>query len=296
MRLLPKPVALTLLGSVLFFLLFAPVLYVVLLAAQLGERWGEPGEPGLPGNPGEHGAPGPPGPPGPTGPRGREAPSPEAAILLSNGILSVDQPLSVSGSGFLPGEPVKLLLVIDDVDSHVIGGPTAGQPIANAAGAFAASFDSIRGDGESGALERSPGIRTVLAEGEDGSRAAVPLMITRANAPVTSVASSLVANHEVVLNEETNDLDVIITVAGAGFIPGEPFTVTIVNLRPGDADKILAGGGANDSGTFSLTATLAEPDWSISYGVYTVLAEGAYGSGATVPLVIAQEWVSDVVQ
>ncbi len=329
MRLLPKPVALTLLGSLLFFLLFAPVLYIFLLAAQLGERSGEPGEPGLPGLPGNPGPPGPPGepglpglpgnpgnpgplgppgpsgPPGPTGPRGGEAPSPEAAILLSNGIASVDQPLSVSGSGFLPGEPVKLLLVIDDVDSHVIGGPTAGQPIANAAGAFSVSFDSIRGDGggERGALERAPGIRTVLAEGEDGSRAAAPLMITRANPPVTSVASSLTVDHEDVLNEETNGVDFIITAAGAGFIPGEPFTVTIINLRPGDADKILGGAAANESGAFSLTATLAgptpdegaEPGWPIWYGAYTVLAEGAYGSGATGVLVIAPEWVSDVI-
>lgn len=222
--------------------------------------------------------------------------------------MSLDQPLGVSGSGFLPGEPVKLLLVIDDADSHVIGGPTAGQPIANAAGAFAASFDSIRGDGESGALERSPGIRTVLAEGEDGSRAAAPLMITRANAPVTSVASSLTVNHEEVLNEETNGVDFIITAAGAGFIPGEPFTVTIINLRPGDfrrgaTDKILAGGTADESGAFLLSATLAgeapaegaDPDWPIRVGVYTVLAEGAYGSGATGVLEIPYEYWPDVI-
>ena len=64
------------------------------------------------------------------------------------------------------------MLVIDDVDSHVIGGPTAEQPTANAAGASPVSFDSIRGDGggERSALDRAPGAKTVRAVGEDGSR------------------------------------------------------------------------------------------------------------------------------
>ncbi len=267
---------------------------------------GEPGLPGLPGNPGNPGAlgpQGPSGPPGPTGPQGGEAPSPEAAILLSSGVMSVDQPLSIAGSGFLPGEPVTLVLVIDDIVSYVVGGRTAEQPVANAAGAFSVSFDSIRGDGggERGALDRAPGIRTVRAVGEDGSRAAAPVMITSANAPVTSVASSLAIDRELVRNQETNGLDVIITATGAGFIPGEAVTVTIINFRPGDADKIIAGGAANHSGGFSLTATLAGPspaegyypEMPIGAGIYTVLAEGANGSGATGALVINYKWLPD---
>ena len=215
--------------------------------------------------------------------------------------MSVDQPLSIAGSGFLPGEPVTLVLVIDDIVSYVVGGRTAEQPVANAAGAFSVSFDSIRGDGggERGALERDLGIRTVRAVGEDGSRAAAPVMITSANAPVTSVASSLAIDRELVRNQETNGLDVIITAAGAGFIPGEAVTVTIVNLADG-ADKTLVGAAANHSGAFSLTATLAgsaptegaDAEIPIWPGVYTVLAEGAYGSGATGALVVPtlKEW------
>ena len=326
MRLLPKPVALALLASLLFFLLFAPVLYIFLSVSQLGDGpWGPPGLPGLPGlpgnpgpqgnpgepglaglpgnpgNPGALGPQGPSGPPGPTGPQGGEALSPEAAILLSSGVMSVDQPLSIAGSGFLPGEPVTLVLVIDDIVSYVVGGRTAEQPVANAAGAFSVSFDSIRGDGsgERGALERVPGIRTVRAIGEDGSRAAAPVMITSANAPVTSVASSLVVNRELVLNDETNGLEVIVAATGAGFMPGEAVTVTIINFRPGDAAKILIGGVANDSGAFSLTTTLAgspptegaDAEIPIWPGVYTVLAEGAHGSGATGVLVIDYKWL-----
>ena len=103
-----------------------------------------------------------------------------------------------------------------------------------------------------------------------------------------SVASSLVASSEAEINAETNGIDVTITATGAGFIPGEAVTVTIVSLADG-ADKILVGGAANDSGAFSLSATLAgptptggsDPAMPIAPGVYTVLAEGANGSGAT---------------
>ena len=112
-------------------------------------------------------------------------PTPEAAIMVSNAVMSVDEPLTIAGAGFLPGEPVRLVLVIDDIVRYVIGGRTAEQPLANAAGAFAVSFDSIRGEGRGarGALERAPGIRTIRAEGEDGSRASAPVMITSVTRP-----------------------------------------------------------------------------------------------------------------
>ncbi len=110
----------------------------------------------------------------------------EAMIMVSSGVMSVDEPLTIAGSGFLPGEPVTLVLVIDDIVSFVIGGRTAEQPTANAAGAFAVSFESISGEGRGarGALEeRAPGIRTIRAEGEDGSRASARVMITSVTRP-----------------------------------------------------------------------------------------------------------------
>ena len=236
--------------------------------------------------------------PAPTGIPTREAraflsgPWPEAMIMVSSGVMTVDEPLSIAGSGFLPGEPVTLVLVIDNIISYVIGGRTAEQPVANAAGAFSVSFHSIRGDGggERGALEgAAPGVRTIRAEGEDGSRASAPVVITSMNAPV---ASSLVASSEAEINAETNGIDVTITALGAGFMPGEAVTVTIVSLADG-ADKILLG-GANDSGEFTLSATLAGavpaegagPEMPVTPGVYTVLAEGSGGSVATAVLVV----------
>ena len=220
---------------------------------------GESGKPGLPGNPGN------PGNPGPQGPEGREGlqglpgepgVSPGAKLMVSSGVMSVDEPLSIAGSGFIPGEPVTLVLVIDNIVSYVVGGRTAEQPTANGAGAFAVSFDSIRGEGrgERGALERAPGVRTIRAEGADGSRASAPVTITSTNAPVTSVSSSLRAVAETVLvppkgeeeldedEDPVTNLDVVITITGAGFMPGEAVTLTIINMTPG-ADKILVGGG-----------------------------------------------------
>ena len=274
---------------------------------------GEPGLAGLPGNPGNSGNPGPQGPQGTEGlqgPPGLPGVSPEASLMVSSGVMSVDESINISGSGFLPGEPVTLVLVIDNIVSYVVGGRTAEQPTANAAGAFAVSFDSIKGEGrgERGALERAPGIRTLRAEGEDGSRASSPVMITSADAPVASVSTSLRAAAETVLippkgeeelkedEDPVTNLDVVFTITGAGFMPGEAVTLTIINMTPG-ADKILIGGAANDSGAFQLTTTMSgaadEPDtpWEalampIEPGVYTLLAEGGSGSEATDALVV----------
>ncbi len=218
--------------------------------------------------------------------------SPEAMILVSSGVMSVDEPLTINGSGFIPGEPIMLLLVIDDIIRYVVGGHTSEQPVANAAGAFSASFDSIRGGGgERGALERAPGVRSILAVGADGSRAAAPVMIT--SAPTLSVASSLVATADTVLNDETGGLDTTITAVGAGFAPREAVTVTTHGLVAG-ADKVLTGITANDSGTFEVSSTLsgaappegAAPEMPFEPGVYTVLAEGSQGSIATAALVV----------
>ncbi len=247
--------------------------------------------------------------PSPTGIPTHEAraflsgPRPEAMIMVSSGVMTVDEPLTIAGSGFLPGEPVTLVLVVDDIVSFVIGGRTAEQPVANAAGAFAVSFESISGEGRGarGALERAPGIRTIRAEGEDGSRASAPVMITPSvNAPV---ASSLVASSEGVINAETNGIDVTITARGIGFMPGEAVTVTIVSLADG-ADKILVGGTANDSGVFALSATLsgtvpvegAAPEMPIAPGVYTLLAEGAGGSVAIAVLVVEKKELPEAAQ
>ncbi len=222
---------------------------------------------------------------------------PDAMILVSSAVMSVDEPLTIAGSGFLPGEPVTLALVIDNIVSYVVGGRSAQQPTANAAGAFSVSFDSISGSagGERGALERAPGVRSILAVGEDGSRASFPVMIVSADAPYTSVSSGLVTTADTVLNDETGGLDTTITAVGAGFMPNESVTITLLAAGT-SADKFLVGATAKDSGAFEVSSTLhgaapaegADPEMPIGVGVYTVLAEGASGSIATAALVVEQ--------
>ena len=246
----------------------------------------------------------------PVDPDPQTAPSPEttetplmggyysdAMIMVSSDVLTVDEPLNIVGSGFLPGEPVMLVLVIDDIIRYVVGGRTAEQPVADAKGAFAVRYDSIRGPGggERGALYRAPGVRTIRAEGDDGSRASFPVLITM-SASGPGQSGSLSATAETVLDEETNSLDTTITAVGAGFMPGEAVTVTIVSLVDG-ADKVLPTGAANAAGAFTLSITLwgappaegADPEMPIAPGVYTALAEGSGGSEATGPLVVEKK-------
>ena len=218
-----------------------------------------------------------------------------AMIMVNCEVLSVDEPLSILGSGFLPGEPVMLVLVIDDIIRYVVGGRTAEQPTANAAGAFTVSFYSIRGGGRDyGGLARAPGLRTIRAIGEDGSRASFPVTITshRGCGPGYS-SGRLTATADTQLDVETNALHITITAVGVGFIPGEAVTVTIVRLTDG-AEKVLPTAAANDAGAFMVKSTLhgaapadgADPEMPITPGVYTVLAEGGDGSGATGALVV----------
>ena len=88
---------------------------------------GEPGLPGFPGNPGNPGPPGPQGSIGPAGPAGTDGVSPDARIDVNKTVLSMNESLVVSGSGFKPGEPVALLLAIDNTLQPVIGGGRGAQ-------------------------------------------------------------------------------------------------------------------------------------------------------------------------
>ena len=102
-------------------------------------------------------------------------------IVVNSGVVSVDEPVSISGSGFLPGEPVTLVLVIDNIVSFVVGGRTAAQPVANDSGAFTLSGTLV--EGEAAAECAAPvrpsawGVYTVLAEGSEGSQATGPLAL-----------------------------------------------------------------------------------------------------------------------
>ncbi len=227
---------------------------------------GEPGLPGLPGNPGNPGAPGPPGPPGPQGPAGIDGVSPQAMVSLSKSSLaSVGDPFTVSGSGFIPGEPITVSLMVDPNTSVT---PDGGDQIqANASGAFSVAFAEL---GESNAS----GILSFNAVGVDGSLASTPVKIVSSPVQVTAVDTSLSVDSTVV--GETA------MVAGAGFAPGEAVTLAVVAVASG-SDRILVGSNANETGAF-----MVEAPNPLDIGVYTLRAVGSRGSSATVPLVIVE--------
>ena len=235
---------------------------------------GDPGLAGLPGAPGNPGAPGPPGGVGPAGPAGAAAVAPEASIALAKSVLTLDEPVTIWGSGFLPGEPVTLQLMIDDVPSTVIGqtlGTTAG-----ANGAFLAQFDQLltsrRTSGD------PAGIMTILALGADGSRASTPVQVVRVQqfdaAPSTSLAVNSI---DLSVGSDT-------TIYGAGFKANEFVSVSASGAGAGGQDIVIVGDQANEFGAFAWDTTI-----SMGAGIYTLKARGSQGSEATAPLLIAEK-------
>ena len=227
---------------------------------------GDAGLPGESGNPGEPGKPGLQGPEGPQGSPGADAVSPEAALMISKGMLTADEGFSVSGSGFQADEAVLLT-----VGEKIIGGGAGAQGQANAAGAFYIAFGSM-------GVSVDAGPNTVRAEGGAGSAATIPVMVIDTAPDMTSPSSSL-ASTPISPGQDT-------TVYGAGFLPGEFVSVSIIGA---DSDSVVGGGEANASGAFMLTgraAISADGVPVFGLGVYTLMAQGDMGSEATAPLLI----------
>ena len=235
---------------------------------------GDPGLPGLPGNPGNPGAPGPPGPPGPAGADGSDGVSPQASISLSSDTLATaGDPVTVTGSGFLPGEPVTLQLLVNEHISIIVGGARGAQVQANDTGAFSISFEEIGGHSRS--QEMALGQRTFLAFGSGGSRASTPVEVVSSPPASTAVDTSLMAEKALV--------GMSIAVSGAGFEPGETVSLLVVGVASG-GDRILnAAAQANESGAFMVDAS--NP---FEIGVYTLKAVGNMGSSATAPLMVVE--------
>ncbi len=235
---------------------------------------GDPGIPGLPGHPGNPGPAGPPGPPGAQGPQGDQGVSPEAAIALDKTVIATSgDPITVRGSGFIPGEAITLTLKIDDDLSIIAAGGRGSQAQANASGAFSIAFDEIGGADAS--QSRAPGSRSFMAVGSAGSRASVPVRIVEAPQPATSVDTSLLAAGTAVGEP--------VEVWGAGFEDGEVVSLIAVGAAEGGGNRILGGANANSSGAFTTEA--ANP---LDIGLYTLRAVGNKGSTATAPLAVVE--------
>lgn len=226
---------------------------------------GEPGLPGLPGNPGSPGAP---GAQGPNGPAGLDAVSPEADLIISKNSVSMSEPVTIMGSGFRPGEPVSLHIIIDSTFAPMIGDASAAQATANAAGAFSIHFKDGMSS-KSSVVERASDAMTLFAQGAEGSVASVPVFILSKENPQASISSTLVATPV-----EPGGTS---TVYGAGFVEGE--RVSLVS-----GGKILAGGEANSDGAFTIDVKVG-----LGIGLYTISAVGSANSEATAPLLVASK-------
>ena len=186
-------------------------------------------------------------------------------VLSKDTLAAAGDSFAVGGSGFNPGEPVVVSLIVDP-DTSIV--PEGGDQIqANASGAFSVAFDEVGGSGASGYL-------TFLAEGEDGSLASALVRIVSSPVATTAVDTSLAA--DVVLVGESA------RVLGAGFVPGEAVTLSAVGVA-GGSDRILVGANANDSGAFMVDA----PN-PLEVGVYTLRAVGSKGSSATTALLVVE--------
>ena len=269
---------------------------------------GDPGLPGLSGNPGNPGAPGKPGAPGnpgnpgPTGPAG-DVISPGAAVTVS-GQLYLDSSATIHGSGFGKYEPVTANI---DLGSSK---PELGKTTADAGGAWSITVANL---GAVSGLSVSTAAQTLLARGDDGSLASVPVTIA-ANAPVAEVPFENTA----AITGGSGTTGGTITIYGSGFTSAEYVsmrwafteaeyaaakergckdaksiarnTSAANSTNPYCYDSGIKGGGVKldaatadtVSGAFTYTLKVG----TMPAGVFTLLATGSDGSRASASIVV----------
>ncbi|MBN18865.1 MAG: hypothetical protein CL758_05245 [Chloroflexi bacterium] len=230
---------------------------------------GPQGEPGLPGNPGEPGNPGNPGPKGAQGPAGADGQSGAASLFTTHSTMTVDDTFTVWGSGFNPGEPVIIQVLVDQKIKPILGTLTA-----NASGGISGTYEGLKQEDGVDAKAQG-GIRTLVAVGADGSHASTPVNIVKSRTDAPNVDSSLTS----VTVAKGNS----VTVKGAGFKANEPVTISTRGTLTTGGDSIWKGTDSNAYGAFSVDV---KPDLEV--GVYTLQAVGSHGSKATAILTITE--------
>lgn len=269
------------------------------------------GAPGLPGEPGLSGEPGRPGLPGPQGTQGISGVSPQAAITVSSNTLYLDEPLTVWGSGFRPFEPVTLVLEILKNKSAVVSQTTA----TNASGAWIISVDNLGkagipgGDvGAKASFLTRESVVTLLASGEDGSKASAPVSVMSGSKPFEAVAviepTPVPIGGSILLGKNVFTLDDTLLIMGAGFRPNEDVTIYF-NMRiaaQGGSLKPIAGTAkANESGAWRVETPVlntiniartsldrAEATLSAA-GSLSLVAQGTFGTMASTPVIVLAE-------
>ena len=169
---------------------------------------------------------------GPMGPAGDDGVSPQAAVMVDSEVVALGSPLTVSGSGFRPGEPVVVSLVVDQYLSPFLDGARRAQVQANSGGNFTYSVDALgsqfKGNTVPRLLDASNGganTLSIYASGADGSRASTPIRVVSSGgiAPAPSLALS---SNSVAVESD-------LTIMAAGFLPGEFVTIVAVGASGG---------------------------------------------------------------
>ena len=114
---------------------------------------------------------GPPGPPGPVSVVSRHPPSRQETMIDVNksALTTSGESLRVTGSGFMPGEPVVLLLKIDkNLSIVLVSSHGERQVVADQRGGFSVTYNVS--DVPPSVRTRATGNRTIVAMGSDGSR------------------------------------------------------------------------------------------------------------------------------
>jgi len=234
---------------------------------------GDPGEPGKSGNPGSPGNPGLQGPEGPEGPSGAGI-SPDAALMVSKPAFYLNEPITISGSGFGEFEPIIVFFDLGDGNEPNIGFADANKGgawtmIVPAAGALSGVSANVE-------LLKEASVITLKAVGELGSAASVPVSVLGdASPPVEVIPSAILSAGLVLVGGD-------IPVLGAGYAPNE--TVTIVAITGSGETATIGTGTASESG--ALLVTITE---TLGAGAYTLQGIGESGAIATAALVVVTE-------
>ena len=121
---------------------------------------------------------GPPGPPGPVSMVSRHPSSRQEAMIDVNrsALTTSGDSLRVTGSGFMPGEPVVLLLRIDkNLSIVLLDSRGEQQVVADQRGGFSVTYNVT--DVPPSVRTRAVGNRALVAMGSDGSRATFPIEV-----------------------------------------------------------------------------------------------------------------------
>ncbi len=181
--------------------------------------------------------------------------------------------ITVTGSGFQAYEGVALSLIIDPQNKSIFGAAES-----NASGSWTVTAKKLSTNPD----KIAPGLYTVQAVGEFGSKASYPVRLTDVPAlPASSPGIFLIIDNGTVgIPAESKN----VTVYGAGFQPGEGVLIKLLAATT-TGDLPLIGGEANKSGAFKLVKTTALPA-ALLPGVYTAQASGDKGSRANAVIVI----------